>query len=461
MNPNKNLKIPFVVQSTQTREQTNPSECPSGLEGVPSDLPKEVGSPTKELEEKSRNIWSVSEFTHRVGELLESGLGSVLVKGEVSGFIRASSGHCYFQLKDEEAILRVVIFRGIAERIRFQVENGLQLVVGGDIRVYMQRGEYQLQAVRVLPQGMGELQLAFEQLQKRLQAEGLFDEKLKRKLPWLPRAVGVVTSPNGAALHDILEVLNRRFLALPVVVQPCVVQGAGAGQKLSAAVQSLSTQAEELGIDVIIVGRGGGSAEDLWAFNDEGLARAIRACSVPVVSAVGHEIDFTIADLVADQRAPTPSAAAEIVSPRQDDLLDLVMNSRLRLHRAMEQILIRNKEKLRHLQVQIRSPIDFWRYEKQRLYGLQKQLYDLKKTLFDTPKAHLAQLKTALDALSPLAVLARGYAIVKNRSGQALLCASKANLGEALDIRLHQGELNVRVEGMSVADAKSSPKKDD
>src|SRR5882724_2903513 len=264
-----------------------------------------------------RQVYTVSELTLGLKTVLEEAFPAVWVEGEISNLRTPGSGHSYFTLKDEGAQLSAVLFRGRGRRVRFDLEDGMQVLVFGGLDVYAARGQYQLVVEMMEPQGLGALQLAFEQLKRKLEAEGLFDEGRKRPLPAFPRVIGVVTSPTGAAIRDILNIIGRRFGDLRILIAPVRVQGDEAPGEIIQALLNLQTVAE---LDVVIVGRGGGSIEDLWAFNDEGVARAIVACCVPVISAVGHETDFTIADFVADLRAPTPSGAAELVVKSEEEL---------------------------------------------------------------------------------------------------------------------------------------------
>jgi len=263
-------------------------------------------------------ILSVSELTARLKALVETGFPHVCVEGEISNLTKATSGHVYFTLKDEGAQLRAVMWRSAAARIRFELSDGLHVVAVGPVEVYATRGSYQIVVEQLAPQGIGPLELAFRQLYEKLAAEGLFRPERKRPLPRFPRRIALVTSPAGAAVRDMLQVITRRWPACPIVIVPVPVQGASAAPEIAAAFQSLAKIPD---VDVVITGRGGGSLEDLWAFNEEVVARAIFACPIPVVSAVGHEIDVTIADLIADRRALTPSEAAELVVPQRTEIL--------------------------------------------------------------------------------------------------------------------------------------------
>ena len=277
-----------------------------------------------------RAVLTVSELTRRLQETLEERFPAVWVEGEISNYRLYGSGHAYFTLKDADSQIRAVLFRNRGRRIKFEPADGLHVLAFGSIEVYPQRGEYQLVVELLEPKGLGALQLAFEQLKARLQAEGLFEQARKRELPRFPQKIGIVTSTSGAAIRDMLRVIGRRFGELHIVIAPCRVQGEGAGEEIAQALRDLNALG---GVDVIIVGRGGGSLEDLWAFNEEAVARAIAASKVPVVSAVGHEVDFTIADFVADLRAPTPSAAAELVVREKQAVVESLVQLRARLER--------------------------------------------------------------------------------------------------------------------------------
>jgi exodeoxyribonuclease VII large subunit len=294
-----------------------------------------------------RHVWRVSEFTERIGELLEGQFPDVWIEGEVSNFHGAQSGHIYFTLKDARAQLRCVCFRDQARGLKFRPEDGLHITVRGSLGVYELRGEYQLYVSHIEPVGLGALQLAFEQLKKKLEEEGLFDEARKRPLPVLPRCIGVVTSPSGAAIRDILRVLKRRFANVHVQLYPVKVQGDGAATEIAAALRHFSRAGF---VDVVIVARGGGSLEDLWAFNEESVARAIAASEIPVITGVGHETDFTIADFVADLRAPTPSAAAEIVVRSRQEFERHIAEHQQHLVHHIRYLLSERRHRVRDLQ---------------------------------------------------------------------------------------------------------------
>ncbi len=359
-------------------------------------------------------VYTVGELTDCIAEVLgnDTRLSGLWVKGEVSNFSRSGAGHSYFVLKDGRAVLNCVMFREYFNRLKFQLADGLKLLVRGDISVYAPRGSYNLKVLEARPEGLGALFLAFEQLKKRLEAEGLFDQKLKRRLPVLPRVVGVVTSPTGAVLQDIRNILFGRFPNARLLLAPSRVQGEGAAQDLVAAIKLLNSVGEEPP-EVIILARGGGSLEDLWAFNDEALARAIRASRVPIVSAVGHETDFTIADFVADARAPTPSKAAEMVMPRRADI----------------------EERIRMLAVGLRRELA-GRFDQARLRTdeFSRALGRSIGQLLDRRRETLQRYGSLLDAMSPMQVLGRGYSITIRQSTGAAV-RDPADLIEGEDIR--------------------------
>jgi exodeoxyribonuclease VII large subunit len=366
---------------------------------------------------QERRALSVSELTAQVKILVERQFQEVWVEGEVSNFRRHSSGHWYFTLKDEGAMLRCASFRMQNRLIRFTPEDGLTVRAHGRISLYEARGEYQLLVEYLEPVGVGALQLAFEQMKSRLASEGMFDMERKRPLPLLPRCVGVVTSPTGAAIRDILRVIKRRNESASVKIAPARVQGEGAGAEIAEAI-ALLNRCED--VDVIIIGRGGGSAEDLWAFNEEAVARAIFDSRVPVVSAVGHETDFTIADFVADLRASTPSAAAEIVSLARDEI-----QAQLRgLNDAMESA-------VRYRLIERRGALAL----------LSERLKSAGRSRVEGGSERLSVQAARLDALSPLAVLGRGYAIAFDSEGRIVKRSADVSRGSRLRVRLGEGEV--------------------
>jgi exodeoxyribonuclease VII large subunit len=390
----------------------------------------------------SRHIYTVSDVTAEVKAVLEDGFSAIWVEGELSNFKHHTSGHMYFTLKDAQAQLRGVMFRGHNRLLRFQPTDGLAVLVCGTITVYERRGDYQITVEFMEPKGVGALQLAFEQLKARLEAEGLFAADRKRPLPLLPRKIGIVTSPTGAVIRDMLTIIGRRFPGLEVLIHPVAVQGAGAAAEIAAALAYLGSRAD---LDVLVVARGGGSLEDLWAFNEEVVARAIAASPIPVISAVGHETDVTIADFVADLRAPTPSAAAELVVARRDELRQRVDDLTTRGLAALQHALAVRRSRLemlgRHLL--LLSPVVRLARQADRLQELRRRL-GAWWTLFRTIRGErLARAAARLESLSPLAILGRGYSICFTLPERRVLkTAAEAAPGSAVAVRLHQGELH-------------------
>lgn len=453
------------------------------------------------FDDTERRPLSVTELTMQVRSTLESRFASVWVEGEISNFKAHTSGHWYFTIKDDGAQIRATCFRGMNRAIKFRPTDGLQVRARGRVSVYEPRGEYQLVVEALDPVGAGALRVAFEQMRDRLSAEGLFDVKLKRPLPRFPRRIGIITSPTGAAIRDMLHVLSRRTRTVHVLFSPARVQGEGSAPEIVRAIQLLNEHhaaalrdgRHDDAIDVVILGRGGGSSEDLWAFNDELLARAIRASLIPVISAVGHETDFTISDFVADMRAPTPSAAAELVAAREDELAtqvqsltrDLALATRYRMMdlraglqavtssevfddvrerlrdakdavnlagRRIESFIAVNLLSTRRLTDALAARLSPERLCARVAEGRHK--FELLCTARDA--AGLARLDVAasrfrlavgaLDALSPLAVLERGYALAQDENGRLVRDTAEVKIGDSLRLRLAKGALRCSVE---------------
>jgi exodeoxyribonuclease VII large subunit len=438
-----------------------------------------------------RRLVTVSELTASIRGLLESGFGDLWVEGEISNCRLWNTGHLYFTLKDGGAQIKAVMYRSAVRYLKFKAVDGLRVVARGRLGVYEPKGEYQLLCDHLQPQGLGALQLAFEQLKKKLQAEGLFEAARKRPLPALPAKIGIVTSLDGAALRDIIKVLTRRHPNIHLVIRPARVQGEGAAAEIADAIRAVSRVP---GVDVVIVGRGGGSAEDLWPFNQEPVARAIVGCSVPVVAAVGHEVDFTIADFVADVRAPTPSAAAEMVIAAKEEFSARLDRQARRLRAALAARLDRRRSRLhalssrrglagfparlamrgRHtaeLTHQLRSGIRnalTVREREFRSLRLRLEARDLRRRLAairgklesatgrlhagiarrgDRAEARLGAVVGRLESLSPLAVLGRGYAVCWNEDHTAIIrTASTVKPGDRVQVTLHDGELGCVVQ---------------
>ncbi len=386
---------------------------------------------------------TVSELTRRIRETLETDFSDVWITGEISGLRVPSSGHLYFTLKDKGAQIKVVLFRSGSRFLKFVPKDGLEVILRGRLTVYDPRGEYQVVAEYMEPKGIGALQLAFIQLKEKLEKEGLFDQSRKRPLPGHPRRVGVVTSPTGAAIRDILNVLGRRAPGVNILMAPATVQGDSAPAEIAAAIADLNKIS---GLDVLIVGRGGGSMEDLAAFNTEIVARAIASSKIPVISAVGHETDFTIADFVADLRAPTPSAAAEIVAKNEEDIIAALGGLRSRLAYAALQHLRNLRAKVSFAERALVSPVRRMQDYALRLDEMSGRLSSAQSRLILTAKNRLVSLSRALSLLEPFAPLKAGFAIVKNLpDGRIIKSAAEAASAGRLMLQFNDGEVEVEV----------------
>lgn len=395
-------------------------------------------------------VLTVSALTFVLKEVVETAFPHVWVSGEISNFMRAGSGHVYFTLKDDSAQLKAVMWRSTAQRIRFDLRDGMEVIVAGAIQVYEARGQHQIVIEQLQPKGIGPLELAFRQLQQKLAAEGLFAPERKRPLPQFPRRIALVTSPSGAAVRDMIQVMSRRWPRADIIVVPVAVQGEQAAGQIAAALRQVHTIPR---VDVVICGRGGGSLEDLWAFNEEVVARAIYDCRVPVVSAVGHEVDVTIADLVADRRALTPSEAAELVVPLESDVrmeLDLI---RQRLVGALRQQTQRARLRLDSLADRrcLARPLDRIHELSRRLDELEGRLKRSGKQAIESARQKLMALTSSLNALSPLAVLDRGYSLTKRVSdGELVRDASMLNVGDQISTLLSSGSIISEVRSIDV-----------
>ncbi len=391
---------------------------------------------------------TVSQLTRRLRGHLENTFFDVWVRGEISSYRKPASGHAYLLLKDGGAQLRVCLFRPVMSRLKFALEDGMEVLIHGRVTIYEARGEYQIVGDTVEPVGTGALQLAFEQMKERLAQEGLFSADHKQPLPVLPQRIGVITSTTGAAIRDILKVLSRRFHDREILIFHASVQGdRAAGEIVSALklVERWNAERPERAVEVLIVGRGGGSLEDLWPFNEESVARALHACPIPILSAVGHETDFTIADFVADVRAPTPSAAAELVLPRKEELVFQLRTLERRLTSPFLAQIEQKKLHLTHLGRRLVGPqqrLAAHRTEFQRAHQRLEQLMAHRARLWH---AKLDTLAGKLDSLSPLRVLGRGYTLTQKPDGHLLRSATEAAPGEVIQTRFHDGLLASKV----------------
>ncbi len=473
--PAQTSQTPHTPQTPQTPASSYSETADSPADSTPGTLPKP---------------WKVSQLTRHIRLTLEGQFRLVTLEAELSNFKRAASGHLYFSLKDDRSQIRGVMFRMAASALRFAPTDGLEVIVRGHVSVYEPRGEYQLQVSSMEPKGVGALQLAFEQLKKKLHQEGLFEEQHKQALPFLPRCIGIVTSSKGAAIHDMINVLQRRCPTVSVLLYPTAVQGEQAAPELIEGIRYLNDIRESHHIDVMIVGRGGGSMEDLWAFNDETLARTIFASQIPIISGVGHEVDFTIADFVSDLRAPTPSAAMELAVPKLEDLLATVRYHEQRLHLGIKTYLRQFQERVTATSQRLRSPDFTVHQHSQRVDELSRRLHHLLKshlatsqqrtTAFtekltvlnpaktlpmvrknltmledrlertirlqlDQSREHLRQQMELLDSVSPLTVMNRGYGIVLDQNQQMVRSVDAVHVGDPLEVRLKDGVVQTEV----------------
>jgi len=372
-------------------------------------------------------------------------LSGVMVRGEISNYKLYPSGHHYFTLKDAEGALKCVMFRGSASSLRFRPQNGMQVIAAGRITVYPRDGQYQLYCERLTPDGAGDLHIAFEQMKEKLHREGLFDSRYKKPIPEFPNTIALVTSPAGAAVRDMLRILGARYPLAKVRVLPVRVQGEGAANEIAAAIRWANWQKVA---DLIITGRGGGSIEDLWAFNEEAVARAIFESDIPVISAVGHEPDVTIADFVADLRAATPSNAAELAVPDQNELYADLMGKKVRMEQAVSYRLKQQRRRLEQLSQRrpMTDPTYYFQTKRQFLdHQSERLIHGIEKTLF-AQRQRTARLAAALDAMSPLKVLGRGYAIAKKEDGTLLTKVAQAEVGERFELRVSDGSISCRVD---------------
>lgn len=391
-------------------------------------------------------LLSVGMLNEYVKGMLDSNevLSDVWVRGEISNFTNHyKTGHFYFSLKDEKGAIGAVMFRSYAQRLPFVPQNGMKVILHGRVSLYVQGGQYQINADAMQPDGIGGLYLAYEQLKAKLQAEGLFDEARKKPLPRIPTRIGIITSPTGAAIHDMIHVLGRRFPLAEIVLYPALVQGVGAPASLIAGMNFFN---EQNNVDLIIIGRGGGSVEDLWAFNDEALARTVAASRLPVISAVGHESDFTICDFVADRRAPTPSAAAELAVPESGELSRALRGYHERMELTVRGRIARERERVQRLSASrvLTSPERYVDDCRMRVGDLSLRLDRAAEARLSGARGEFLRLAGQLEALNPLAILTRGYAVAK-RAETPVRSVRELSVGDEIRLTLADGEADVTV----------------
>lgn len=392
-------------------------------------------------------VYSVSEINNRIKNLLDSDpiLGRVYVRGELSNYKIYPSGHHYFTLKDKEASLRCVLFRGDAQRLRFRPENGMGVTCMGRVSVFPRDGAYQMYVTQLSPEGLGDLYLAYEQLKSRLQEEGLFDRGHKKPIPTMPGRIAVITSGAGAAVRDVIRVLGKRWPLAKVIVMPVRVQGAEAPPEIVGAIRYVNRYRVA---DLIITGRGGGSMEDLWAFNDERVARAIYESDIPVISAVGHEPDVTISDFVADLRAATPSNGAELAVPDEEEIREQIAAFSVRLNQAMRKRMDLRRTKLTELAARpvLSSPRGYLQQRRLEVDRLSESLIAAEDRILAEKKQRYVRLAASLEAMSPLKVLARGFSVTTRENGAVVLDAAGVETGDRVHVKLSRGVLHCRVE---------------
>lgn len=409
--------------------------------------------------ENDSKFLTVVQLNEYVKMLMDSNpiLKNVWIKGEISNFKNHySTGHFYFSLKDDSALVRAVMFRSSAQNVRFALRDGMKVLVHGRVSAFVRDGQYQIYVDEIAPDGVGSLYLAFEQLKRKLAEQGLFDEARKKRLPRYPERIGIVTSPTGAAIQDMLNILGRRFPCAEIRLYPAQVQGPEAASQLMRGVEYFN---ETDSADVIIIGRGGGSAEDLWAFNDERLAYCVAASKIPVISAVGHESDFTICDFVADMRAPTPSAAAELAVPDKEELQKHLAGTSAKLASVLSQRIQGYRSNLKYLRESgvLSGAAPLLNEKRMTLLYLVKQLDGDAANAIRNSQNRLASVAARLDALSPLSVLARGYSVATNSEGNAVRCVSDVKQGDEISVRVKDGNINASV--ISISKEKKNGKK--
>lgn len=393
---------------------------------------------------EEKNILTVTQLNTILKNLLEEAFQQVYVEGEVSNCKEYSSGHIYFSLKDETSQIQCLIFQQVKKNLKFEINNGMKVVCYGRINLYIPRGEHRLIVYEVIPKGVGALQLAFEQLKQKLQKEGLFDESRKRKIPFLPQKIGVVTSPSGAAIRDIISVIRRRFANVEILLYPVKVQGEGAASDIAEGIRFLNDNFPEL--EVLLVGRGGGSIEDLWAFNEEVVARAVANSKIPIISCVGHEIDYTITDYVSDLRAPTPSAAAELVVKNKDEIYDKLRSYCIRLQQSIKSKFNSSVIRLKNIinSRVMKRPQLLFEDKLQYVSDIEQKIGELVKNILSKKRHKFELLSQKLNLLSPENILSRGYAIVWENEKVVKRC-SMIRRGDNLKIQFFDGKVDAKI----------------
>lgn len=412
----------------------------------------------RELNERDkRAILSIGQVNAFIKQLIDSNriLSSIYIRGEISNFTdHYRTGHLYFTLKDEDGVISAVMFRSSAERLKFDLEEGMRVIVHGRISVFVKTGQYQIYVDNVEPDGVGGLYTAFEQLKKKLGEQGLFDPSLKKPIPKFPKRIGIITSPTGAAIRDMINVAGRRYPMAEMILYPALVQGEGAAAQLISGIRFFNAQTSRCKVDVIIIGRGGGSMEDLWAFNDEMLAKTVAASDVPVISAVGHETDFTICDFAADMRAPTPSAAAEMAVPDSFEIRQKLNALLSRMEYSVANSIKDSREHIVRLQNSraLSSPQNFVDDRRMTLDSLYGRLGTSMKLVLNSKRLEFSSLTASLEALSPLSVISRGYAAVYDDNGEIIKSVKALDKGDRFTLRLSDGI--VRGEVMDTSERK-------
>lgn len=392
-----------------------------------------------------RNVYTVTQLTREIKAILESSFPILWIEAEISNLRKHSSGHMYFVLKDENTQIPAVMWRSRNVRLLITPQDGMKVLVQGCVTVYEKRGNYQFEVLQLQPAGIGELQLAFEQLKSKLHQDGLFAEEHKQQIPKYPDRIGVITSPTGAALRDMVSVFSRRSPSIQLILVPVLVQGEGAAQEIVRAIRLFNQFGD---VDLLIIGRGGGSLEDLWPFNEESVARAIYQSELPIISAVGHEIDFCISDFVADLRAPTPSAAAELAAPAREELAESIRNCAQRMTRALAERMSFLRDKTSNLQSSyaLRRPVDVVHHHQQRLDDLTKGLEMQFSHKVETSLNKVKSLERNLISLSPQSILSRGYSLCFNREGELVNSADSLTSGEKVKIQFDKGRASAEID---------------